>query len=32
VNVQVVTKPWDDMLALEICQSIEDQFGGWQPA
>jgi amidase len=32
VNVQVVTKPWDDMLALEICQSIENQFGGWQPA
>jgi Asp-tRNA(Asn)/Glu-tRNA(Gln) amidotransferase A subunit family amidase len=32
VNVQVVTKPWDDMLALEICQSIEDRFGGWQPA
>jgi len=32
VNVQVVTKPWDDMLALEICRSIEDQFGGWQPA
>ncbi len=32
VNVQVVTKPWDDMLALEICRSIEDWFGGWQPA
>ena len=32
VNVQVVTKPWDDMLALEICRSIEDRFGGWQPA
>jgi amidase len=32
VNVQVVTKPWDDMLALEICRSIEEQFGGWQPA
>jgi amidase len=32
VNVQVVAKPWDDMLALDICQSIEDQFGGWQPA
>ncbi|MGH9697213.1 MAG: amidase, partial [Bryobacteraceae bacterium] len=32
VNVQVVTKPWDDMLALEICRSIEERFGGWQPA
>lgn len=32
VNVQVVTKPWDDMLALEICRSIEDRFGGWLPA
>jgi amidase len=32
INVQVVTKPWDDMLALELCKSIEDQFGGWQPA
>jgi amidase len=32
VNVQIVTRPWDDMLALEICRSIEEQFGGWQPA
>lgn len=32
VNVQVVAKPWDDMLALEICRSIEERFGGWQPA
>jgi amidase len=32
VNVQIVTKPWDDMLALEICGSIEERFGGWQPA
>ena len=30
INVQVVTKPWQDLLALEICQQIEDHFGGWQ--
>jgi len=30
INVQIVTKPWRDMLALEICQLIETQFGGWQ--
>ena len=30
VNVQVVTKPWRDLLALEICQLIEQEFGGWQ--
>ncbi len=29
INVQVVTKPWSDLLALEICQMIEAQFGGW---
>ncbi len=29
INVQVVTKPWRDLLALEICQIIESQFGGW---
>jgi Asp-tRNA(Asn)/Glu-tRNA(Gln) amidotransferase A subunit family amidase len=32
INIQVVTKPWRDLLALEICQLIEQQFGGWQPA
>ena len=32
VNVQIVAKPWDDMLALEITRSIEERFGGWQPA
>jgi len=31
INVQVVTKPWRDLLALDICQLIEKQFGGWQP-
>jgi amidase len=32
VNVQVVTKPWQDLLAIEICRMIEGQFGGWQAA
>jgi len=31
VNVQVATKPWDDMLSLQICEAIEQKFGGWQP-
>ena len=30
INVQVVTARWQDMLALEICQVLEKQFGGWQ--
>ncbi len=30
LNIQVVTRPWEDMLALELCQMLEDQFGGWQ--
>jgi amidase len=30
INVQVVTKPWRDLLALQICHTIEDQFGGWK--
>jgi amidase len=30
VNVQVVTKPWRDLLALELCHKIEVQFGGWK--
>lgn len=30
INVQVVTKPWRDMLALQICHMIESQFGGWR--
>jgi amidase len=30
VNVQVVAKPWRDLLALQLCRTIEDQFGGWQ--
>ncbi len=32
INVQVVTRPWRDLLALEICQTLERQFGGWQPS
>jgi amidase len=31
VNIQVVAKPWDDMLTLRICEAIEQKFGGWQP-
>jgi amidase len=31
INVQVITKPWRDMLALEICQELEKKFGGWKP-
>jgi len=31
VNIQVVAKPWRDLLALEICRVIEAEFGGWQP-
>lgn len=31
INVQIVTKPWHDLLALDICQLIERQFGGWKP-
>jgi amidase len=30
VNVQVVTKPWSDLLALALCRRIEEQFGGWK--
>lgn len=30
VNVQVVAKPWRDLLALDLCHKIEDQFGGWR--
>ncbi|MBV8821001.1 MAG: amidase [Acidobacteriaceae bacterium] len=30
INVQVVTKPWRDLLALEICGFIEAAFGGWK--
>jgi amidase len=30
INVQVVAKPWRDLLALQICHTIEDQFGGWR--
>ena len=32
INVQVVTKPWQDLLVLEICRLIEVEFGGWRPA
>ncbi len=30
INVQVVTKPWHDMLALRVCAAIEEKFGGYQ--
>lgn len=30
INVQVVTKPWNDMLALSVCQLLERAFGGYQ--
>jgi amidase len=30
INVQAVTKPWRDLLAIEICGLIEAEFGGWQ--
>lgn len=32
INVQIVTRPWRDMLALEICQELEARFGGWKPS
>ncbi len=32
INVQVVTKPWRDLLAIDICRTIESEFGGWKPA
>jgi hypothetical protein len=33
--VQVVAKPWRDLLALQLCRTIEDQlvedrWAGWQ--
>jgi amidase len=31
INVQVVTKPWRDLFAIEICGIIEAEFGGWKP-
>ncbi len=31
INIQVVTKPWQDLLAIEICRVIESEFGGWKP-
>jgi len=30
INVQIVAKPWRDLLALQLCHKIEDQFGGWR--
>ncbi len=32
ISVQVAAKPWRDMLTLEICQLLESELGGWQPA
>lgn len=31
INVQVVSRPWHDLLALDICRIIEGQSGGWRP-
>ena len=30
INVQIVAKPWNDMLTLRVCEAIEQKFGGWQ--
>ena len=30
INVQVVAKPWNDMLTLRVCKAIEEKFGGFQ--
>jgi amidase len=30
LNVQVVAKPWDDLLAVEISRKVEIGLGGWQ--
>ena len=30
INIQIVTKPWRDLLALQLCRMIEQQFGGWK--
>lgn len=30
INIQVVAKPWRDLVALRICQMIEVEFGGWK--
>lgn len=30
LNVQVVTKRWRDLLALNICRMIEEESGGWR--
>jgi amidase len=32
IGVQVITKPWQDLRALEICALIEEHSGGWKPA
>ena len=32
INVQVVAKPWHDLLALQVCSAIESRYGGWQKA
>lgn len=32
VNVQVAAAPWRDLLAIDICHDIEQQFGGWKPS
>jgi len=30
ICIQLVTKPWRDMLALHIAGEIQKQLGGWQ--
>jgi amidase len=30
LNVQVVTKPWHDLLAVQIIRKLESGLGGWQ--
>ncbi len=32
VNVQVAARPWQEMTALSVCQTVEDAFGGWPPS
>ncbi len=32
INAQVVTKPWRDLLALQLCRTLESEFGGWKKA
>ncbi len=31
LNIQIVTRPWHDRLAIDLCRTIEEAFGGWKP-